>query len=142
MSSRREDPDPLPRSAGDVHDFENVVVQTTNGVPVRVRDVASVVEGARPRLGIVGKDRDDDVVEGIVQMAAPGVMAGAAPAPRPGLPGKAAKETAEGRARDDRLLHYARTPSAMVARSRATPHARVGRFSGSYLRAIVDKTLG
>jgi cobalt-zinc-cadmium resistance protein CzcA len=51
-----------------VHDLENVVVQTTSGVPVRVRDVARVVEGARPRLGIVGKDRDDDVVQGIVLM--------------------------------------------------------------------------
>jgi cobalt-zinc-cadmium resistance protein CzcA len=51
-----------------LHDIENVVVQTTGGVPVRVRDVANVAEGARPRLGIVGRDRDGDVVQGIVLM--------------------------------------------------------------------------
>jgi cobalt-zinc-cadmium resistance protein CzcA len=50
------------------HDIENVVVQTTNGIPVRVRDVAAVSEGSRPRLGIVGHDREDDVVQGIVLM--------------------------------------------------------------------------
>jgi heavy metal efflux system protein len=49
-------------------DVADVVVQAAGGVPVRVRQVADVVEGARPRLGIVGHDREDDVVEGIVLM--------------------------------------------------------------------------
>ncbi len=37
-----------------VHDIENVVAYSANGVPIRVRDVASVSVGAAPRLGIVG----------------------------------------------------------------------------------------
>jgi cobalt-zinc-cadmium resistance protein CzcA len=53
---------------GGIHDIENVVVQAAGGVPVRVRDVAQVVEGARPRLGLIGRDRDEDVVQGIVLM--------------------------------------------------------------------------
>jgi cobalt-zinc-cadmium resistance protein CzcA len=51
-----------------LHDIADVVVQTVGGVPVRVRDVAEITEGARPRLGIVGHDQDEDVVEGIVLM--------------------------------------------------------------------------
>ncbi|HTF36296.1 MAG TPA: CusA/CzcA family heavy metal efflux RND transporter [Myxococcota bacterium] len=51
-----------------IHDIEQTVVQTQKGVPVRIRDVANVVEGARPRLGIVGHDDEPDVVQGIVLM--------------------------------------------------------------------------
>ncbi|HVT58383.1 MAG TPA: CusA/CzcA family heavy metal efflux RND transporter [Thermoanaerobaculia bacterium] len=49
-------------------DIGEVVVQTIGGVPIRVGDVAEVAEGARPRLGIVGRDQDEDVVEGIILM--------------------------------------------------------------------------
>jgi cobalt-zinc-cadmium resistance protein CzcA len=60
-------------------DINNVVVTSTNGIPIYVREVALVVEHHRPRLGIVGrllKEKDgrkvyldeDDVVEGIVLM--------------------------------------------------------------------------
>jgi cobalt-zinc-cadmium resistance protein CzcA len=45
-----------------------VLAQPRAGTPVRVRDVAQVREGAAPRLGIVGKDGDPDVVQGIVLM--------------------------------------------------------------------------
>src|SRR5438309_749389 len=45
-----------------------VLAQPKAGTPVRVRDVAQVREGAAPRLGIVGKDLDPDVVQGIVLM--------------------------------------------------------------------------
>jgi cobalt-zinc-cadmium resistance protein CzcA len=45
-----------------------VVAQPKTGTPVRVRDVAQVREGAAPRLGIVGKDLEPDVVQGIVLM--------------------------------------------------------------------------
>ncbi|HXX65840.1 MAG TPA: efflux RND transporter permease subunit, partial [Polyangiaceae bacterium] len=38
------------------------------GTPVRVRDVADVAVGYAPRLGMVGHDDDDDVVQGIVLM--------------------------------------------------------------------------
>jgi len=49
-------------------DMRNVVVATTNNVPVRVGDVAEVVSGAAPRLGQVAQDDGDDVVEAIVLM--------------------------------------------------------------------------
>jgi cobalt-zinc-cadmium resistance protein CzcA len=49
-------------------DIGNVVLLQQNGVPVRVRDVADVIVGWLPRLGIVGEDDVDDVVQGIVLM--------------------------------------------------------------------------
>ncbi|MDD5391262.1 MAG: CusA/CzcA family heavy metal efflux RND transporter [Gallionellaceae bacterium] len=49
-------------------DIENVVVSARDGVPVLVRDVATVGLGNIPRQGIVGRDDDDDVVTGIVVM--------------------------------------------------------------------------
>ena len=51
-----------------LRDIEEVVVLEQKGVPVRVRDLARVVEGRAPRLGIVGKDADADVVQGTVLM--------------------------------------------------------------------------
>ena len=49
-------------------DIENVVLAQYNGVPVLVKDVATVSVGNVPRLGIAGKDHDDDVVLAIVVM--------------------------------------------------------------------------
>jgi heavy metal efflux system protein len=49
-------------------DIENVVLAQFNGVPVLVKDVAKVEVGYVPRLGIAGKDHDDDVVLAIVVM--------------------------------------------------------------------------
>ncbi|HWZ85358.1 MAG TPA: efflux RND transporter permease subunit, partial [Thermoanaerobaculia bacterium] len=49
-------------------DVRNVVVSSNRGTPVRVGDVADVAIGHAPRLGIVGQDSDDDVVQGIVLM--------------------------------------------------------------------------
>jgi heavy metal efflux system protein len=51
-----------------VDDIENVVLTQSNGVPVQVKDVAKVSVGYVPRLGIAGKDRDDDVALAIVVM--------------------------------------------------------------------------
>jgi cobalt-zinc-cadmium resistance protein CzcA len=51
-----------------INDIENVVVAEQHGTPVRVRDLAEVSVGHAPRLGQVGKDDDDDVVQGIVLM--------------------------------------------------------------------------
>ncbi|MDC0721650.1 efflux RND transporter permease subunit [Nannocystis bainbridge] len=42
------------------------VVREQGGVPVRVRDVATLVEGSTPRRGSVGRGHTDEVVEGIV----------------------------------------------------------------------------
>ena len=49
-----------------VTDIENVVLTQVNGVPVQVKDVATVKIGYVPRLGIAGKDKDDDVALSIV----------------------------------------------------------------------------
>ena len=51
-----------------VDDIENVVLTQSNGVPVLVKDVAKVTVGYRPRLGIAGRDDEDDIVFGIVVM--------------------------------------------------------------------------
>ncbi|MGO8702589.1 MAG: efflux RND transporter permease subunit [Candidatus Brocadiia bacterium] len=51
-----------------VEDIENVVLSQSNGVPVLVKDVARVTVGYVPRLGIFGRDQDDDVVAAIVVM--------------------------------------------------------------------------
>jgi heavy metal efflux system protein len=51
-----------------VKDIENVVLAQVNGVPVQIKDVAKVSIGYVPRLGIAGRDRDDDVALSIVVM--------------------------------------------------------------------------
>ena len=51
-----------------VDDIENVVLAQSNGVPVLVKDVGKVSVGYRPRLGILGRDQQDDVVGSIVVM--------------------------------------------------------------------------
>lgn len=42
------------------------VVREVDGVPIYLRDVAALVDGATPRRGSVGRGGSDDVVEGIV----------------------------------------------------------------------------
>ena len=51
-----------------VDDIKNVVLGQFNGVPVLVKDVARVYVGHVPRLGIAGRDHEDDVVASIVVM--------------------------------------------------------------------------
>jgi cobalt-zinc-cadmium resistance protein CzcA len=51
-----------------VADIKNIVLAQQNGVPVLVKDVAKVQVSYRPRLGIAGRDKDDDIVFGIVVM--------------------------------------------------------------------------
>ncbi|HWW01534.1 MAG TPA: CusA/CzcA family heavy metal efflux RND transporter [Candidatus Acidoferrum sp.] len=52
-----------------VDDIENVVLSQSNGVPVLVKDVANVNVGYVPRLGICGRDNQDDVAAAIVVMS-------------------------------------------------------------------------
>ena len=49
-------------------DIGDIVILEQAGVPVKVRDVADVRTGWTPRLGVVGKDDDGDIVQGIVLM--------------------------------------------------------------------------
>jgi cobalt-zinc-cadmium resistance protein CzcA len=51
-----------------VDDIQNVVLGQFNGVPVLVKDVARVHVGFVPRLGIAGRDHEDDVAASIVVM--------------------------------------------------------------------------
>ncbi len=51
-----------------VHDIENIVLKQTNGVPVLLKNVAKISVSHSPRLGVLGRDHDDDVVTGIVVM--------------------------------------------------------------------------
>lgn len=49
-------------------DIENTIVDIFNGNPLLVKNVAAVRESSLPRVGQVGWDENDDVVEGIVVM--------------------------------------------------------------------------
>ncbi|HZR46816.1 MAG TPA: efflux RND transporter permease subunit, partial [Candidatus Manganitrophaceae bacterium] len=49
-----------------VADLEDTVLASRGGTPVLVKDVATVSIGSPPRLGLVGKDKKGDVVEGII----------------------------------------------------------------------------
>src|ERR1700731_4652780 len=51
-----------------VRDIENIVLSQSNGLPIQVKNVASVSVGYVPRLGIGGRDRDDDIAAAIVVM--------------------------------------------------------------------------
>src|ERR1700720_3175009 len=51
-----------------VEDIENVVLTQSNGLPIQVKNVATVSVGYVPRLGIAGRDHDDDVAAAIVVM--------------------------------------------------------------------------
>ena len=51
-----------------VHDIENVVLTQSNGLPIQVKDVAKVSVGYVPRLGIGGRDHEDDIAAAIVVM--------------------------------------------------------------------------
>jgi cobalt-zinc-cadmium resistance protein CzcA len=51
-----------------VDDIQNVVLGQFKGVPVLVKDVARVYVGHVPRLGIAGRDHQDDIVASIVVM--------------------------------------------------------------------------
>ncbi|HVZ86093.1 MAG TPA: CusA/CzcA family heavy metal efflux RND transporter [Polyangia bacterium] len=59
------------RGIGLVHslnDIRDIVLAEQKGTPVRLRDVADVTTGPAPRLGIVGKDLEPDIVQGTILM--------------------------------------------------------------------------
>ncbi|QJD80363.1 efflux RND transporter permease subunit [Spirosoma rhododendri] len=51
-----------------IPDIENILIEEAGGNPVLVKHVAEVIESELPRVGQVGLDAQDDVVEGIVVM--------------------------------------------------------------------------
>jgi len=59
------------RGIGLIHsldDMRNIVLATNKSTPIRISNVADVSVGWSPRLGIVGMNYQDEVVEGIVLM--------------------------------------------------------------------------
>ena len=59
------------RGVGLIHSLDDIrttMLSTNNAAPVLVKDVAEVTVGNQPRLGIAGKDDDNDIVQGIVLM--------------------------------------------------------------------------
>ncbi len=53
---------------GSIADIENIIIKEAGGNPILVKNVADVSEGSMPRVGQVGLNDEDDVVEGIVVM--------------------------------------------------------------------------
>lgn len=53
---------------GSINDIENIIVDDAGGNPVLVKNLADVKESYMPRVGQVGLNNNDDVVEGIVVM--------------------------------------------------------------------------
>ena len=53
-------------SLEDPADIGRALVTSRDGIPIRVRDVADVVESSVPRRGSVGRNLEDEVVQGIV----------------------------------------------------------------------------
>src|SRR6516165_9990155 len=49
-------------------DIRNTMLTAANGTPVFLSDIADIVVGNKPRLGIAGRDEQDDIVQGIVLM--------------------------------------------------------------------------
>ncbi|WP_435355891.1 efflux RND transporter permease subunit [Emticicia sp. SJ17W-69] len=51
-----------------IDDIEKIIIKSANGVPITVKNVATVTESALPRLGQAGRDAQNDVLECIVVM--------------------------------------------------------------------------
>src|SRR5579883_671942 len=54
-----------------VRDIENIVLTQSGGLPIQIKNVAKVSVSYVPRLGIAGRDHDDDIVSAIVVMRRP-----------------------------------------------------------------------
>jgi cobalt-zinc-cadmium resistance protein CzcA len=53
---------------GSTDEIENVVVSAHEGTPVRIKDIGRAAIDHGIRLGILGRDHDDDLVQGIILM--------------------------------------------------------------------------
>ncbi len=51
-----------------IEDIENILIEVKGSTPIRVKQVATVDVSSKPRLGQVGLDDEDDLVQGIVIM--------------------------------------------------------------------------
>lgn len=51
-----------------IEDIENILIEVKGNTPILVKHVAHVEVSSKPRLGVVGLQNDEDVVQGIVVM--------------------------------------------------------------------------
>ncbi len=51
-----------------ISEVENIIITKINNVPILVKQVGEVKESGKPRLGWVSRDKEDDVIEGIIVM--------------------------------------------------------------------------
>lgn len=51
-----------------IQDIENITVKLNGSTPILIKNVAEVVVSSKPRLGQIGYNDQDDLVEGIVVM--------------------------------------------------------------------------
>lgn len=51
-----------------IKDIENIIVDDAGGNPILIKNIANVIETSLPRVGQVGLNDNDDVVEGIIVM--------------------------------------------------------------------------
>jgi cobalt-zinc-cadmium resistance protein CzcA len=51
-----------------ISEIENIIIKNVNNVPILARNVADIKESGLPRLGQVSRDRQQDVIEGIIVM--------------------------------------------------------------------------
>jgi heavy metal efflux system protein len=51
-----------------MNDIRTTMLTAANGTPVFLSDIAEIVVGNKPRLGIAGRDEENDIVQGIVLM--------------------------------------------------------------------------
>jgi cobalt-zinc-cadmium resistance protein CzcA len=52
----------------DINEMQNIIIKNVNNVPILAKDVAEVKEAGLPRLGQVSRDKQKDVIEGIIVM--------------------------------------------------------------------------
>ena len=70
-SLRRGDEGLVLRSIGlfqNTDDIGNIAIKTQNGKAILVKDIGEVVIGQKSRSGIVGYNKEDDVIEGLILM--------------------------------------------------------------------------
>jgi cobalt-zinc-cadmium resistance protein CzcA len=51
-----------------IDDMKNIIIKNVNNVPILTKDVAEIKEAGLPRLGQVSRDKQKDVIEGIIVM--------------------------------------------------------------------------
>ncbi|MEO6830891.1 MAG: CusA/CzcA family heavy metal efflux RND transporter, partial [Chitinophagaceae bacterium] len=51
-----------------INEIENIIITKMNDVPILIKNIATVHEAGKPRLGWVTRDNQPDVIEGIVVM--------------------------------------------------------------------------